>query len=115
MILDEAALLRSIASANVMAAQLDHLLTLAMRPSVIVQIAPLAMRVPVLSPPFTVLSFTDMADEDVAVSYDLGGQLTIAAPYRDASVTLATFATLDHDALSPTDSLNLMRHRRDRL
>lgn len=67
LIIDEPALLRSIAPADVMTAQLDHLLELAARPSTTVQIATQARRVSVLSPAFTVLSFTDPAD-DIAVS-----------------------------------------------
>jgi transcriptional regulator with XRE-family HTH domain len=107
-VIDESGLLRSIASADVMAAQIDHLLALAARSSVTVQVTTLAMRVPVLSPAFTVLSFSDPTDDDVAVSYDPGDQVVNSTRRRDADVMLATFATLAQAALSPTDSVSMI-------
>lgn len=108
MIIDEPALVRRIASAAVMAAQLDHLRTFATRRSVIVQIATLAAQVPVLSPPFTMLSFTDPTDTDVAVSYGPGNHVTISTDDNDFKDMLTTFTTLTKSALSPTGSLRMI-------
>lgn len=74
MVLDESVLVRRIPAADVMATQLDHLSAVAARDSVAVQISALAKQLPVLSPPFTVLSFTDPSDTDIAASYGPDGQ-----------------------------------------
>ena len=94
MIIDESTLARGIAPAKVMIAQLHHLRTLAERPSVTVRIDPLATRVPVMSPPLTVLGFTDPGDADVAISYDPGGHVTITKDGSDVQAMLTAFTTL---------------------
>lgn len=109
-IIDESALARRIAPAAIMAAQLDHLRTSAARPSVTVHIAPLAAPIPVLSPSFAVLSFTDPSDADVAITYGPGSHVTISTDGSDVQVMLTTFTTLAKAALSPTDSLRMINN-----
>src|ERR1700722_5035898 len=65
LVIDESTLLRSIGSAQVMASQLAHLLSVCAEPGVQLRIVGLAAARPVLSEPFTILTFPDPADADV--------------------------------------------------
>lgn len=107
-VVDESALLRMICPADVMAAQLDHLRTVAARPAATVQIAVLAPSVPVLSPPFTVFSLADPADTEVKCGYGPAGQVTLSTRGADVEATAAVFATLARTALPPDDSLTMI-------
>lgn len=106
LLIDESALVRRIASADVMAAQLDHLRAIADRDSVAVQITALARQLPVLSPSFAVLSFTDPSDTDIAASYGPDSQLLIRSGDSDVNGLVTTFTTLAQAALSRTDSMS---------
>jgi transcriptional regulator with XRE-family HTH domain len=59
LVVDEAALRRPIAPAPVMAGQLEYLLTLTAVPVLTLQVVPSDSPRPVLSPPFTLLDFSD--------------------------------------------------------
>ena len=106
LLIDESALVRRIAAADIMAAQLDHLRAIAARDSVTVQIVALARQLPVLSPSFTVLCFADPSDTDIAAIYGPDGQLLIRTADSDVTGLVSNFTTLAQAALSPTDSLN---------
>lgn len=110
-VIDESALLRSIAPADVMARQLDHLRALATAPHLTLQITALRKHLPVLSPPITLLSYPDPADPGVAVRDDPGDRVIIST--RDAYVRAAhaTFTTLADAALPPADSARVISTR----
>jgi len=108
LIMDESVLLRTIAPADVMAAQRDHLCAVAARPSVTLQVAAMDRPLPVLSPPFTVLTFIDPADTDLAVSYGPSGQVIINTRDSDAAAMLATFTALAEAGLSAADSKSMI-------
>lgn len=107
-VVDESALRRSIAPAGVMAAQLDHLRALAVDPSLTLRISALNRHLPVLSPPFAVLSYADPADAGVAASCGPGGRVIISTDDRDVRAAQATFTTLADAALPPGDSVRII-------
>jgi len=110
LLIDESALLRSMGPAQVMRDQLAQLLTVAAQPGVTVQIVGLAAARPVLSEPFTVLSFPDPADADVACLTGLRGQVTVEQREAEVRALRATFDALASAALTSTDSASLIRH-----
>lgn len=107
-VIDESALLRSIAPADVMAAQLDHLRALADRAFLTLQITALGKHLPVLSAPFSLLSYTDPADAGVAVNYGPGGRVIISTDDSDVHAMQITFAALADAALAPEDSVTMI-------
>ena len=106
LLIDESALVRRIAAADIMAAQLDHLRAMAARDSLTVQVVALTKQLPVLSPSFAVLSFIDPSDTDIAASYGPDGQLLIRSADSEVNGLVTTFTVLAQVALSPTDSLS---------
>jgi transcriptional regulator with XRE-family HTH domain len=76
-VIDEAALRRAICPANVMTAQLEHLLTVADSPSVTVPVAALDGRWPVFRPSYTLLGFPDEEDSVAACYRTATGQLIV--------------------------------------
>lgn len=107
-ILDESVLLRSVGSAHVMTGQLDHLLRMADVLAVTLQVLPLASTRPVLSPPFTVLSFPDPADPDIACRDGVGSQVVITKSTDDVDAMNDTFKALAASAMSPESSVGLI-------
>jgi hypothetical protein len=108
-VMDEAALRRSICPANVMTAQLEHLVTVAANPAVTVQVATLAARRPVLSPSFTLLGFPDEEDGTAACYRTATGQLIVTEHHADAGALQNAFSALAEAALAPAESVQLIK------
>jgi hypothetical protein len=106
-VIDEAALLRPVAPANVMADQMRHLATVAADPLVTVQVATLTVPLPVLTLPFTVLSFDN--DPNVACCPGIGDRVLVTSHGEQVRTLHATFSALTIGALSATDSADLIR------
>jgi transcriptional regulator with XRE-family HTH domain len=100
-VIDESALLRQLASPQVMASQLEHLATQAAAPQVTLQVLPLAAVPPVLTSSFTLLELAGTPDVACATSHAGQHHLTT----REAAVTAlhAAFAALARAALAPED------------
>lgn len=110
LILDESALLRPVATTTTMTAQLRHLLTFTAHPAVTLQVAELAKSVPVLTPPFTILTFPGPASTDAACQAGIGGQITITTRHADLRALHAAFTTLATTAASPEDTTALIKN-----
>ena len=106
-VIDEAALLRPPGTPALMAAQLAHLARAAGDSSVTVQILPLAVPWPVLSPPFTLLTFGP-ADPDAACVPGPAGRPALITAVRAVGVRAAAFAALAAAALPPDESAALI-------
>jgi transcriptional regulator with XRE-family HTH domain len=104
LVIDESALLRSIGSAWTMTGQLKHLLTVSGQAPVTVQVLSLTTVRPVLAEPFTVLSFTDKSDADVACATTIKGQVTFTKRDTEVRAMRTAFAALTRAALSPAES-----------
>jgi hypothetical protein len=108
-VIDEAALLRSICPANVMTAQLEHLVAVAGGPSVTVQVVALDGRWPVLGPSFTLLGFPDEEDGTAACYRTATGQLIVTEHHADAGALQNAFSALAEAALAPAESVQLIK------
>jgi hypothetical protein len=104
LIIDESALLRSVGSPRTMTGQLSHLLTIGGQAPVTVQVLSLKAVRPVLAEPFTVLSFTDGADADVACATTVRGQVTFSKRDTEVRAMRRAFTELTKAALSPAHS-----------
>ncbi|MEV6125662.1 helix-turn-helix transcriptional regulator [Streptomyces violaceusniger] len=105
-ILNEACLRHAVGGAEVMAAQLAHLLTVAESPHITIQVLPFAVGAPPAAESFTLLAF----DEGPNVLYAdtaIAGQL-IDSPEAVESGT-ATYDRLRAAALHPDKSLSMIR------
>lgn len=77
-VLDEAAVLRTIGGAEIMREQLAHLVTIAARPNVTLQVLPLAAGArPATTGEFTVLSFPDLIAPDVVYLENMTSDLYV--------------------------------------
>lgn len=90
-----------------MTAQYRHLLDLAAQPAAVVQIT--ATTAPVLSPPFTLLTYTDPATPPVTCYHGPAGQIILTRRAADTRAARAAFAALTQAALPPEDSATLIR------
>ncbi len=108
LVIDESALLRSIGSAGTMTAQLRHLLDLTAQAPVTVQVLTLAKVRTVLTEPFTMLSFAEEADADVACATSIRGQLIFEERPAELAALRATFGALTKAAMSPAESAELI-------
>lgn len=109
LILDQSVLLRPVGTAPVMAAQLRHLLTLTIHPAVTLQVAELARPRPVLTCPFTILSFPEPASPGAACTTGIGGQITITTGHSSLQALHAAFSALAGNAASADDSATLIK------
>lgn len=108
LVIDESALLRSIGSAGTMAGQLEQLLRLTSQAPVTLQVLTLAQVRSVLTEPFTILSFADQADADIACASSLRGQLIFEERGPEVRALRATFKALTRAAKSPPESVKLI-------
>jgi transcriptional regulator with XRE-family HTH domain len=108
LVIDESALLRSFGSAGVMSGQLKHLLALTRQAQVSVQVLTLAKARTVLTEPFTMLSFADESDADVACATTIRGQLVFEQRPAEVGVLRATFEALTRAAMSADESRQLI-------
>jgi transcriptional regulator with XRE-family HTH domain len=113
-VIDEFALHRVIGSRRLHVAQLRHLLTAAELETVDLRVLPSSIGVhAALASPFTILRFDGLGEPDVAyVEHTLGALLV----EKKAEVQRARllFDRLRSDALSPADSVDLIRQLADR-
>ncbi len=113
-VVDEAALHRAIGTPKMHAAQLRHLITAAGLETVTLQVLPASVGVhAALASPFTVLRFDGLGEPDIGyVEHTLGALLV----EKEADVDRARllFDRLRSDALSPADSVDLIRQLAER-
>jgi hypothetical protein len=111
-IIDEAALRKMVGGAEVMAAQLRHLIGCAELPGVSIQVIPNAAGAHVaMDGAFTVLSFPEEDPELLYVEYVTGG-LQVERPEELAEAKLV-FEQLRSHALSPADSAAMIERLAD--
>jgi transcriptional regulator with XRE-family HTH domain len=110
LVLDESVLLRLVGSPEVMRGQLEHLIDAGARPTVMVQVLPLASAPrQVLAGPFGILSFDDPGDGEVACGEGIRGQVLIEERDTEIQSLRLAFDALSLSAMSPTASASLMR------
>ncbi|MGW6461796.1 helix-turn-helix domain-containing protein [Streptomyces sp. NPDC055078] len=111
----EAALRSRVGGSSVMGPQLDHLLGLADQPSIDLQVLPLRAGAHVgLVGAFVLFGFPTPAFSDVVCVEHVTGTLHMETPDETRRYTLA-FDSLRSAALSPKDSLEVIRHVRREL
>lgn len=115
LVLDESVLLRWVGSPEVMRSQLEHLIEAGSRPSVMVQVLPLAGSQRVLVGPFGILSFDDPGDGDVACAEGIRGQVLIEQRDSEIQALRLAFDALTLSALGPEASADLMRELTEKL
>jgi transcriptional regulator with XRE-family HTH domain len=108
-IIDESALQRTIAPADVMTKQLEHLINSTDQQHVTVQVATATITPTVISPPFTLLRTTGPADPAVACCHGPGGQIIVTKRSSDVRVMRTTFKALAETALSPARTAHLIK------
>ena len=109
LVLDESVLLRRVGSRAVMAGQLRHLAGLAGHPAVTLQVLGLAADGrPVPPGSFSVLSFAEPGDADVACGEGLRGQVLLADRDADVRPVRAMFDALSACALPAERSARLI-------
>ncbi|MFV2019546.1 helix-turn-helix domain-containing protein [Micromonospora sp. LOL_023] len=108
-VLDEAALHRPIGGPQVMAAQLEHLITAAQRPSITVQVLPFRQGAHMgMGVSFAMLDFSE--HPTVVYQENLSSAVVLEKDYHVETHGLA-FDHLRATALSPADSLAFLRMR----
>jgi transcriptional regulator with XRE-family HTH domain len=106
-VIDESALHRTFGAAKVKAAQLDHLASAAADPLITIQVLRLTSP-QVLSPGFTILSFTDQADSDVGCGTADENQISLTADDGELTRLRRTFTKLTEHAGTPARSAELI-------
>ena len=106
-VIDEAALVRPVGTPRIMAGQLAHLARATDGTGVTVQVLPLAVPWPVLSPPFALLAF-GTADPETACAADPAGRPALITAARAVRARAAAFDTLAAAALPPGPSAALI-------
>lgn len=108
-VLDETVLRRRVGSAQVMRAQLDHLLEAGHRPNITVQVLPYAAgALPATTGSFTLLEFPDLADPAVVHIRYVTGALYLQND-EDVQVYRGLLDDLTANALSKTRSAALIK------
>jgi transcriptional regulator with XRE-family HTH domain len=108
-VLNEAVIRRQVGNRSVMAAQLDHIITMAQRPQVNVQVLPFrAGAHQAMEGSFMLLGFPDPSDPDVGyVEYGMGSLIIESPPQVDRFS--AMFDHLRAQALGPEESIAQIR------
>ncbi|MCO1658268.1 helix-turn-helix domain-containing protein [Pseudonocardia humida] len=108
-VIDEAALHRVVGNPRIHAAQLQHLIRAAAFDAVSLQVLPASVGAhAAMVSPFTILRFTDLGEPDIAyVEHTLGALLM--EKKADVHRARLLFDKLRSDALSPADSVDLIR------
>ena len=96
-----------------MSAQIRHLLGLMASERVTVQVVSLTMPRTVLSLPFTLLSFHDPSDGDVAFCRCASGKAIITRHLADVDGMRRTFEALARTVMSATDSAEVIKRLAD--
>jgi transcriptional regulator with XRE-family HTH domain len=104
-LLDESVLLRSIGTPSIMRGQLDRLAEACSEPTVTIQVLRLgAPQRPALAGSFSILSFTEPGDPDVACSQGIRGQVLLEQRGTEVQALRLTFDSLSMSAMSAPDS-----------
>ncbi|HEY2549232.1 MAG TPA: helix-turn-helix transcriptional regulator [Streptosporangiaceae bacterium] len=112
-VLDESVLLRQVAPAPVMRAQLEYLLDRSHLASMSLQVVPLAGVRKIMAPSFTLLKFPDQGTAPGATLHDVVSTETLESTLHfqgeiDTHPYQLAFNTIVESALSPSDSLGLI-------
>lgn len=111
----EAALRGNVGGRAAMAPQLDHLLALAERPNIDLQVLPLSAGAHMgLTGGFVIFGFPNPMFSDVVTVEHRTGALYMETPEETATYTL-TFDSLRSTALNPAESLDLVRRIKQEL
>ncbi|MDU0291869.1 helix-turn-helix transcriptional regulator [Saccharothrix longispora] len=114
-VLDEAAVRRVVGGAEVMAEQVDHLLELAERDNITVQVLPFgAGEYPTMAGAVSILRFNDPLDAPFAGLEYVGGDSIVDDP-GDVERLRASFASAARQALDVTGTVELLRTIRQEL
>ncbi|GIH78366.1 transcriptional regulator [Planobispora longispora] len=114
-ILDEGVIRRPIGGRDLMRDQLDALLVAARRPNVTIRLLPYSAGAHAgLEGTFTILSFPEEVDPDVAYVEGTAGDIYVESSDQVNRYTLA-FARICDVALSPADSTELINEAKERL
>jgi transcriptional regulator with XRE-family HTH domain len=112
-IIDESVLLRPVGSRSVMAAQLDRLTDAAALDTVTLQVLPMGVGAhPAMAAVFTLLSFGELNEPDMAYVEHPMGAVDLSKE-RDVARATLVFDRLRSDALSPADSVALIKRVRE--
>ena len=107
-ILDEAVIRRPVGGTRVMCAQLEHLLAMAERPGLTVQILPFACGAHAgHGGPFTILAFPNRSDSEVSYVESVAGIIYLEKD-RDVRLRAEAFDRLRAAALAPAASADLI-------
>lgn len=109
LVLDEAVLRRTIGTPGVMTEQLQNLLAVGARSRVRLEVLGLATPRVVVTGSFTVLSFADSADTDLAYFSGVKRRVVRQEGEAEVQATRAGFDQLSGAALSPSESADLIR------
>lgn len=110
LIIDEAALTRSIAPSQVIKGQLRHLIAAAGSTAMTIQVAGSAAARAVLSPTFTMLTFADSTGAEIGCSEWPGGQIVTTTRESDVRCAEETFEALARAALPTVASVDLIEN-----
>jgi transcriptional regulator with XRE-family HTH domain len=112
-VIDEAAILRTIGGPQVMREQLGHLTAMAARPNITMQVLPLGAGAhPALNGEFTILTFPDLVAPDVVYLENMASDLYVESEAEVFRYGLA-FDRLRELSLSPDKSAELITERAD--
>jgi len=112
-VLDEAVLHRVVGGQQVMAAQLRHLVDMAERPRVTIQVLPFDTDVHTgLGMAFVIFRFADPTEPEIVYLEQLTGNSYVEQP-ADVGIYLSTFADACERALTPEDSVRAIARRAD--
>jgi transcriptional regulator with XRE-family HTH domain len=107
-ILDEAVIRRPVGGNQVMGAQLEHLLNMAAKPGVTLQVLPFACGAHAgHGGPFSILEFPNRTDSEVAYVESVAGYLYLEKD-REVRTRVEAFDRLRAAALSPSASVDLI-------
>jgi transcriptional regulator with XRE-family HTH domain len=107
-VVDEAALLNVVGSAQVMTAQYEHLLAAADNPALTLQVIALDTPCTALSPSFTILRIAGHPDADVACRTSPAGHVVFTKGTSGVRSAQETLRSLTRSALSPAESAALI-------
>jgi transcriptional regulator with XRE-family HTH domain len=107
-IMEEPALYRPVGGPEVMREQLGHLLRMAERPNVTLQVLPLSIGIhPALTGSFQLLAFPDGIDHGVVYAEGVGGAVVLEHA-KDVATYTRAFDVLRRRALNTDDSVNFI-------
>jgi transcriptional regulator with XRE-family HTH domain len=108
-VIDESALRRPVGGVEVLQEQIEHLLTMADRPSIRIQVLPYsAGGHSAAGGPFSILRFPEPELADIVYTEQLTSSLYFDKP-RDVELYMSVMNRISVEALSPVDSIRFLR------